>query len=103
MISDQKMYDIPNYERALETDKPAIVADTLEELAEKIGVPSDQLLRLLKLLMKRFSQGNSTGIRKTENRQLELHQLNQTGRLRLIKRRLLPTQLFAPMFSRMAG
>jgi tricarballylate dehydrogenase len=43
MISDQKMYDIPNYERALETDKPAIVADSLEELAEKIGVPADQL------------------------------------------------------------
>lgn len=43
MIGDQKMYDIPNYERALETDKPAIVADTLEELAEKIGVPASQL------------------------------------------------------------
>ncbi|WP_223588392.1 FAD-binding protein [Neobacillus bataviensis] len=43
MIGDQKMYDIPNYERALETDKPAIIADTLEELAEKIGVPEDQL------------------------------------------------------------
>ncbi|WP_342430733.1 FAD-binding protein [Neobacillus sp. FSL H8-0543] len=44
MISDQKMYDIPNYEQALETDKPAIVADTLEELAGKIGVPADQLV-----------------------------------------------------------
>jgi len=43
MIGDQKMYDIPNYERAIETDKPAIVAETLEELAEKIGVPVDQL------------------------------------------------------------
>ena len=44
MISDQKMYDIPNYEQALETDKPAIIADTLEELAEKIGVPAHQLI-----------------------------------------------------------
>jgi len=43
MISDQKMYDIPNYEQALETDKPAIVADSIEELAEKIGVPAEQL------------------------------------------------------------
>ncbi|KKK39144.1 succinate dehydrogenase [Mesobacillus campisalis] len=43
MISDQKMYDIPNYEQALETDKPAIVADTLEELADKIGVPAASL------------------------------------------------------------
>ncbi len=43
MIGDQKMYDIPNYERALETDKPPIVAETLEELAGKIGVPAQQL------------------------------------------------------------
>ncbi|MGF6951055.1 tricarballylate dehydrogenase [Neobacillus sp. B4I6] len=43
MIGDQKMYEIPNYERAVETDKPAIVADTIEELAEKIGVPVGQL------------------------------------------------------------
>ncbi|ETI68817.1 FAD-binding protein [Neobacillus vireti] len=43
MIGDQKMYEIPNYERAVETDKPAIVADTLEELAEKIGVPAERL------------------------------------------------------------
>ncbi|MEH7377495.1 FAD-binding protein [Neobacillus drentensis] len=43
MIGDQKMYEIPNYERAVETDIPAIVADTIEELAEKIGVPVGQL------------------------------------------------------------
>jgi tricarballylate dehydrogenase len=43
MISDQKMYDIPKYEQAIETDKPAIVADTIEELAEKIGIPTEQL------------------------------------------------------------
>ncbi|WP_227937763.1 FAD-binding protein [Alkalihalobacillus deserti] len=44
MISDQKMFDIPNYEQALETDKPAIEANTLEELAAKIEVPADQLV-----------------------------------------------------------
>lgn len=43
VISDQKMYDIPNYERALETDKPPIMADSIEELAAMIGVPADQL------------------------------------------------------------
>ncbi|MFJ7729222.1 FAD-binding protein [Neobacillus sp. NPDC097160] len=48
MIGDQKMYQIPNYERAVETDKPAIVAKTLEELAEKIGVPADQLAATVK-------------------------------------------------------
>ncbi|MCQ6279076.1 FAD-binding protein [Bacillus sp. EB600] len=43
MISDQKMYDIPKYEQAIETDKPAIEAESIEELAGKIGVPADQL------------------------------------------------------------
>ncbi|WP_461610818.1 FAD-binding protein [Cytobacillus kochii] len=44
MISDQKMYDIPNYEQAIETDKPPIVANSLEKLAEEIGVPADNLV-----------------------------------------------------------
>ena len=43
MICDQKLYDIPNYERTLETDQPPIVADTVEELAGRIGVPADAL------------------------------------------------------------
>lgn len=45
MITDQKMYDIPNYEEALQTDIAAIVGDTLEELADKIGVPATQLAK----------------------------------------------------------
>jgi tricarballylate dehydrogenase len=44
MISDQKMFDIPNYQHALETDKPAIEADSIEELAVKLGIPADQLM-----------------------------------------------------------
>lgn len=44
MITDQTIYDIPNYEEALQTDIPAIVADTLEELAHKIGVPAENLV-----------------------------------------------------------
>ena len=43
MIIDSRLYDIPNYERSLETDQPAITADTIEELAAQIGVPADQL------------------------------------------------------------
>jgi len=58
MISDQKMYDIPNYERALETDKPSIVADTLEELAEKIGVPADQLIKTVTEFNAAVQDGN---------------------------------------------
>lgn len=45
MISDQKMYDIPNYEQALETDKPPIEANTIEELAEILGIPANNLKR----------------------------------------------------------
>lgn len=44
MVTDQKMYDIPRYEEALQTDMPPIVADTIEELAEKINVPVEKLV-----------------------------------------------------------
>lgn len=43
MIIDQKLYDIPNYERTLETDKPPIVADTIDELCEKLELPSEKV------------------------------------------------------------
>lgn len=43
MITDQKMYDIPHYEEALQTDMPPIVADTIEELAEKLNIPAEKL------------------------------------------------------------
>ncbi|MER2107037.1 MAG: FAD-binding protein [Solibacillus sp.] len=43
MITDQKIYDIPNYEEALQTDIAAIVGDTIEELADKIQVPAAAL------------------------------------------------------------
>ncbi|MBX0314644.1 FAD-dependent oxidoreductase [Planococcus glaciei] len=43
MISDQNLYKIPNYERGLETDKPAIEAESLSELAELLGIPAENL------------------------------------------------------------
>ncbi|MDQ0189859.1 FAD-dependent tricarballylate dehydrogenase TcuA [Alicyclobacillus cycloheptanicus] len=48
MISDQKMFDIPNYERALQTEQPPIEADTLEELAQKIDVPVEALVETVR-------------------------------------------------------
>ena len=45
MITDQKMYSIPNYEEALQTDIPAIVADSIEQLAEKLNVNSENLVK----------------------------------------------------------
>lgn len=43
MITDQKMYDIPNYEEALQTDIPAIVGETIEDIAAQIGVNVENL------------------------------------------------------------
>lgn len=43
MITDQKMYDIPHYEEALQTDMPPILGDTIEELAEKLNIPAASL------------------------------------------------------------
>ena len=43
VILDQRVKDVPNYRLALRTDAPAIEADTIEGLAEKIGVPVQTL------------------------------------------------------------
>ena len=43
MITDQKMYNIPNYEEALQTDIPAIVGETIEDIAIQMGVNAENL------------------------------------------------------------
>lgn len=48
MIADQKMYDIPNYEEALQTEQPPITANTIEELAEKLNMPQETLAKTVK-------------------------------------------------------
>lgn len=48
MISDQKMFKIPNYERALQTEQPPIEANTIEELAQQIGVPTENLVQTVR-------------------------------------------------------
>ena len=42
-ILDQRVKEIPNYRLALRTDQPAIEADTIEALAEKLGMPASVL------------------------------------------------------------
>ncbi len=42
VILDQKIKDIPNYQLAIRTDQPAIEANTIAQLAERIGLPVDQ-------------------------------------------------------------
>lgn len=43
MITDQKLYDIPNYEDALQTEQPPITANTIKELAVKLSIPAEAL------------------------------------------------------------
>lgn len=43
VVLDQRVKNIPNYRLALRTDQPAIEADTIEGLAEKLGIASSVL------------------------------------------------------------
>ncbi len=43
VVLDAKHMRIPNYKLGIRTDKPAVVGQTLAELAGKIGVPADKL------------------------------------------------------------
>lgn len=58
MITDQKMFDIPHYERALQTEQPPIEADTLEELAQIIDVPADTLVETVRAYNKAVQPGD---------------------------------------------
>lgn len=40
VILDQRINNVPNYRLALRTDQPAIEADTIEALAEKLSIPA---------------------------------------------------------------
>ncbi|WP_455675808.1 FAD-binding protein [Pradoshia sp.] len=47
MITDQKIYSIPNYEEALQTDMPPIIADSIGELANKLDVNAENLAKTI--------------------------------------------------------
>lgn len=57
MITDQKIYNIPRYEDALQTDMPPIIADTIEELAEKINVNGQNLIQTVDTFNKACPKG----------------------------------------------
>lgn len=57
MITDQKMYKIPNYEEALQTEQPPIEANTLEELAEKLQIPPENLVKTVEQFNKACQPG----------------------------------------------
>jgi len=44
-ILDAKLDDVPNWQRTVRSGEPPFVANTLEELAEQIGVPAGKLLK----------------------------------------------------------
>jgi len=43
IVMDSQIHDVPNWQRAVRSDVPAISAQSLEELARLIGVPGDEL------------------------------------------------------------
>lgn len=43
VILDQRVKDVPNYRLAIRTDQPAIEADSLEALGDKLGMPAGEL------------------------------------------------------------
>ena len=47
MIADAKLSDVPNYQRALRTDQPAIEAGSLRDLAGTLAVPAAALTQTL--------------------------------------------------------
>ncbi|MFJ8235148.1 FAD-binding protein [Ureibacillus sp. NPDC094379] len=57
MITDQKMFDIPNYEEALQTEQPAIEGNTIEELANKLQIPAENLVKTVEEFNKAVQPG----------------------------------------------
>lgn len=47
LICDRRLDDVPNWQRSVRTDQPAITADTIEELAPKLGIPASALARTI--------------------------------------------------------
>ena len=43
VVLDEKLTQVPNYRVAIRTNQPPIIADTLEALADSLGVPGDVL------------------------------------------------------------
>jgi tricarballylate dehydrogenase len=43
MIADARLDDVPNWQKGSRTDQPPVTADSIAELAQKIGIPADAL------------------------------------------------------------
>src|SRR5690606_27094147 len=48
MFTDDKLDEVPNWQRTVRSDEKPYTADTLAELAAKIGVPADALEETVK-------------------------------------------------------
>ncbi|MEI4771784.1 FAD-dependent oxidoreductase [Psychrobacillus sp. FJAT-51614] len=58
MITDQQIYNIPNYEDALQTEVEAFEAETLEKLAIKIKISPENLLKTVTQFNEAVQPGN---------------------------------------------
>jgi tricarballylate dehydrogenase len=57
VICDQKLDLVPNWQRTVRSDQKPITADTIEELAEKLGIPSAQLVETVSQYNKATKKG----------------------------------------------
>jgi tricarballylate dehydrogenase len=58
VICDQKLDLVPNWQRTVRSDQKPFTADTIEELAEKLGIPADQLVQTVSEYNKATKKGN---------------------------------------------
>ena len=58
VICDQKLDLVPNWQRTVRSDQKPITADTIEELANKLGIPSAQLVETVAQYNKATKKGN---------------------------------------------
>lgn len=71
VILDARHMDVPNYRLSIRTDKPPVVADTLAEMAVKLGLPAARLEQTVR--------GYNAACRPGDYRPLELDGVATTG------------------------
>lgn len=57
-IVDQKLFNVPNYKRGLETDQEPIIAESVEELAAKLNINSNTLKTTIEQFNSSVQKGN---------------------------------------------
>lgn len=56
-IADQRLYDVPLYERGILTDQKPITAESIEQLEEKLALPAGSLVRTVRSFSEAVQDG----------------------------------------------